>query len=119
LTFIPLLPNFIVLFTDSAEVWLTVPERWDGKDCEIMKQAGINAGLVQAARANDRGWRGRLKLVPQLEAIAVHCASTDTPKLEPPEVFFIFDAAYDQLSVAAYKVGQVESPTPVFIHFDR
>jgi hypothetical protein len=98
----------MVLFTDSAEVCFTVPERWDGKACEIMKEAAISAGLVFAARANDRGWRDRLKLVPQLEAIAVHCASTDTPKPGPPEVFFIFDAGYYQLSVAAYRVGQVE-----------
>jgi len=91
--------------TDSAEVWVTVPDSWDAKACDIMKGAAINAALVYSAHAGDDRWRNRLKLVPQLEAIAVHCASTDTPKLEPPEVFFIFDAGYDQLSVAAYKVA--------------
>lgn len=97
----------MVLFTDSAEVWLTVPERWDAKACEIMKEAAVIAGLVFSVRPNDR-WRHRLKLVPQLEAIAVHCASTDAPKLRPSEVFFILDAGYYQLSVGAYRVGQVE-----------
>ncbi|KIM41571.1 hypothetical protein M413DRAFT_27891 [Hebeloma cylindrosporum] len=90
---------------DSAEVWLTVPDIWDGKAREIMKGAAIMADLVHAARANDRGWRDRLKLLPQLEATAVHCARTDLPnlRLEPPEVFFVFDAGYDRLSVAAYQ----------------
>lgn len=72
-----------------------MPERWDGKACEIIKEAAIFAGLVHSARAGDVGWRDRLKLVPQLEAIAVHCASADTPKLGPPEVFFILDAGYE------------------------
>ena len=65
----------------------------------------MNAFLVYSAHAGDERWRNRLKLVPQLEAIAVHCANNDTHKLESPEVFFVFDAGYDQLSVAAYKVG--------------
>lgn len=70
-----------------------------------MKEAGLSAGLVQAVRAGDTGWRDRLKLVPVLEAIAVHCASlTNIFKLEPPDVFIIFDAGFDKVTAVAYKV---------------
>lgn len=56
---IPLnLPNL-----DSADVWLTVPAAWDAKGCEIMREAAITAGLVQAAHAGDIRWRDRLHII--------------------------------------------------------
>lgn len=51
------------LCTDAADVWLTVPAAWDAKGCDIMREAAITAGLVQASRAGERNWRDRLRII--------------------------------------------------------
>jgi len=48
---------------DAADVWLTVPAAWDAKGCDIMREAAIQAGLVQASRAGDIHWRDRLHII--------------------------------------------------------
>ena len=44
-------------------VWLTVPAAWDAKGSELMRQAAIDAGLVQSAHAGDTNWRERLHII--------------------------------------------------------
>lgn len=103
---------------DSADVWLTVPAAWDAKGCGIMREAAITAGLVQNARAGDRNWRDRLRIIrfgayfvswrflmrlsdnilpsheySEPEAAAVHCAHlTNLHQLKPSQNFMICDA---------------------------
>jgi hypothetical protein len=57
----PLLIGFF--FAGSADVWLTVPAAWDAMGCQMMREAAITAGLVQSARAGDRDWRDRLRII--------------------------------------------------------
>lgn len=81
------------LYTDSADVWLTVPAAWDGKGCEYMRGAAISAGLVQSAHAGDTNWRDRLRIITEPEAAAVHCAQlTDLHHLKPSQNFIVVDA---------------------------
>ena len=47
----------------AADVWLTVPAAWDAMGCQMMREAAINAGLVQSSRAGDRDWRDRLRII--------------------------------------------------------
>jgi hypothetical protein len=101
--------SFIAWYSDSADVWLTVPAAWDAKGCDIMREAAITAGLVQSSRAGDRNWRDRLRIITSVdvlaskfsskqpnrepEAAAVHCAYlTDLHKLKPSQNFMISDA---------------------------
>jgi len=78
---------------DAAEIWLAVPALWDAKGCDIMRQAAINAGLVQSVKAGDTAWRDRLHIITEPEAAAVHCAFlTDLHRLAPPQKFMIVDA---------------------------
>jgi hypothetical protein len=49
--------------TESADVILTVPAAWDAAGCQLMRNAAINAGMVQSARAGDRSWRERLRII--------------------------------------------------------
>jgi molecular chaperone DnaK (HSP70) len=85
--------NRIFNLSDSADVWLTVPAAWDAKGCDMMREAAIAAGLVQSARAGDRDWRDRLRIITEPEAAAVHCAHlTDLHKLKPSQNFMICDA---------------------------
>jgi hypothetical protein len=59
----------------------------------MMREAAIAAGLVQSARAGDRDWRDRLRIITEPEAAAVHCAHlTDLHKLKPSQNFMICDA---------------------------
>ncbi|KZT24956.1 actin-like ATPase domain-containing protein [Neolentinus lepideus HHB14362 ss-1] len=94
---------------DSADVWLTVPAAWDAKGCDIMREAAIAAGLVQSARAGDRDWRDRLRIITEPEAAAVHCAHlTDLHRLRPNQNFVICDAGGGTVDLATYKViGQM------------
>jgi hypothetical protein len=47
----------------AADVWLTVPAAWDAMGCQMMREAAIDAGLVQSSRAGDRDWRDRLRII--------------------------------------------------------
>ncbi|KIJ47170.1 hypothetical protein M422DRAFT_164320 [Sphaerobolus stellatus SS14] len=90
---------------DSADVWLTVPAAWDAKGCDIMREAAITAGLVQASRAGDRNWRDRLRIITEPEAAAVHCAHlTGLHQLKPSQNFMICDAGGGTVDLAAYKI---------------
>ncbi|TDL26993.1 actin-like ATPase domain-containing protein [Rickenella mellea] len=94
---------------ESADVWLTVPAAWDAKGCEIMREAAITAGLVQASHAGDREWRDRLHIITEPEAAAVHCAHlTNLHHLKPSQNFMICDAGGGTVDLAVYKIiGQL------------
>ncbi|KDQ54562.1 hypothetical protein JAAARDRAFT_38238 [Jaapia argillacea MUCL 33604] len=90
---------------DAADVWVTVPAAWDAKGCDMMREAAIQAGLVQSARAGDREWRDRLRIITEPEAAAVHCAHlTELHKLKPSQNFIICDAGGGTVDLATYKV---------------
>jgi molecular chaperone DnaK (HSP70) len=94
--------SFII---DAADVWLTVPAAWDARGCGIMREAAIEAGLVQSARAGDINWRDRLKIITEPEAAAVHCAHlTDLHRLKPSQNFVVCDAGGGTVDLAVYKV---------------
>ncbi|KDQ12012.1 hypothetical protein BOTBODRAFT_113646 [Botryobasidium botryosum FD-172 SS1] len=96
---------------DQADVWLTVPAAWDAQGCAIMRQAAIEAGLVQSAHAQDRKWRDRLRMISEPEAAAVHCARlTDLHQLQPRQTFMICDAGGGTVDIATYRViGQLNA----------
>jgi hypothetical protein len=90
---------------NSADVWVTVPAAWDAKGCDLMRQAAIQAGLVQSAHAGDRDWRDRLRIITEPEAAAVHCAHlTGLHKLKPSQNFMICDAGGGTVDLAVYKI---------------
>ncbi|KAG8704387.1 hypothetical protein FRC08_002254 [Ceratobasidium sp. 394] len=93
---------------DSADVWLTVPAAWDAKGCDIMREAAIQAGLVQnasATKGTDRNWRDRLRIITEPEAAAVHCAHlTNLHQLRPSQNFMICDAGGGTVDLAIYKI---------------
>ncbi|KAG8989997.1 hypothetical protein FRB93_003373 [Tulasnella sp. JGI-2019a] len=90
---------------NEADVWLTVPAAWDAVGCELMREAAIKAGLVQAAHARDRNWRDRLRIITEPEAAAVHCAHlTDLHQLQPSQNFMICDAGGGTVDLAIYKI---------------
>ncbi|KAK7440018.1 hypothetical protein VKT23_017271 [Stygiomarasmius scandens] len=94
---------------NSADVWLTVPAAWDARGCEIMREAAIQAGLVQSSRAGDTSWRERLRIITEPEAAAVHCAHlTDLHRLKPSQNFIVCDAGGGTVDLAVYKIiGQL------------
>ncbi|KAF5345803.1 hypothetical protein D9756_010885 [Leucocoprinus leucothites] len=94
---------------NSADVLLTVPAAWDAKGCDMMREAAIAAGLVQSARAGDKNWRDRLRIITEPEAAAVHCAHlTDLHHLKPSQNFIVCDAGGGTVDLAAYKIiGQM------------
>lgn len=94
---------------NSADVWFTVPAAWDAKGCSIMREAAITAGLVQSARAGDRNWRDRLRIITEPEAAAVHCAHlTNLHQLKPSQNFMICDAGGGTVDLAVYRIiGQL------------
>ncbi|KAF8642917.1 hypothetical protein AX16_009305 [Volvariella volvacea WC 439] len=94
---------------NSADVWLTVPAAWDAKGCDMMREAAIAAGLVASARADDRTWRDRLRIITEPEAAAVHCANlTDVHNLKPSQNFVVCDAGGGTVDLAVYKIiGQM------------
>ncbi|KZT37177.1 hypothetical protein SISSUDRAFT_1071277 [Sistotremastrum suecicum HHB10207 ss-3] len=96
---------------DSADVWLTVPAAWDAAGCSMMRDAAINAGLVQSSQAYDRNWRDRLRIITEPEAAAVHCAHlTGLHQLKPSQNFMICDAGGGTVDLAVYKVlGQLQN----------
>jgi molecular chaperone DnaK (HSP70) len=70
-----------------------------------MREAAIEAGLVQSARAGDINWRDRLKIITEPEAAAVHCAHlTDLHRLKPSQNFVVCDAGGGTVDLAVYKV---------------
>ncbi len=70
-----------------------------------MRDAAISAGLVQSARAGDKDWRDRLRIITEPEAAAVHCAHlTDLHKLKPSQNFIVCDAGGGTVDLAVYKV---------------
>lgn len=92
---------------NSADVWLTVPAAWDAKGCDLMRDAAIQAGLVQSSRAGDKEWRDRLRIITEPEAAAVHCAHlTDLHMLKPSQNFIVCDAGGGTVDLAVYKVCQ-------------
>ncbi|THU93853.1 actin-like ATPase domain-containing protein [Dendrothele bispora CBS 962.96] len=99
----------IVADLNSADVWLTVPAAWDAKGCEIMREAAIQAGLVQSSRAGDTNWKDRLRIITEPEAAAVHCAHlTDLHRLKPSQNFIVCDAGGGTVDLAVYKIiGQL------------
>ncbi|KAF5381924.1 hypothetical protein D9757_007563 [Collybiopsis confluens] len=94
---------------DSADVWLTVPAAWDAKGCDLMREAAIQAGLVQSSRAGDTQWRDRLRIITEPEAAAVHCAQlTALHHLQPSQNFIVCDAGGGTVDLAVYKIiGQM------------
>ncbi|KXN92697.1 Heat shock 70 kDa protein 12B [Leucoagaricus sp. SymC.cos] len=94
---------------NSADVLLTVPAAWDAKGCDMMREAAIQAGLVQSARAGDKNWRDRLRIITEPEAAAVHCAHlSDLHHLKPSQNFIVCDAGGGTVDLAAYKIiGQM------------
>ncbi|CCA73398.1 hypothetical protein PIIN_07352 [Serendipita indica DSM 11827] len=96
---------------NSADVWFTVPAAWDAKGCSIMREAAITAGLVQSARAGDRNWRDRLRIITEPEAAAVHCAHlTNLHHLKPGQNFMICDAGGGTVDLAVYRtIGQLQN----------
>ncbi|KAG8732129.1 hypothetical protein FRC10_001198 [Ceratobasidium sp. 414] len=93
---------------DAADVWLTVPAAWDAKGCDIMREAAIQAGLVQnasATKGTDKNWRDRLRIITEPEAAAVHCAHlTSLHQLRPSQNFMICDAGGGTVDLAIYKI---------------
>ncbi|KAG8787696.1 hypothetical protein FRC15_008371 [Serendipita sp. 397] len=96
---------------NSADVWFTVPAAWDAKGCNIMRDAAIAAGLVQSARAGDRNWRDRLRIITEPEAAAVHCANlTNLHHLKPAQSFMICDAGGGTVDLAVYRlIGELQN----------
>ncbi|KAG6830525.1 hypothetical protein H0H92_000197 [Tricholoma furcatifolium] len=94
---------------NSADVWLTVPAAWDGKGCEIMREAAISAGLVQSAHAGDTNWRDRLRIITEPEAAAVHCAQlTDLHHLKPSQNFIVVDAGGGTVDLIIGQMANLE-----------
>ena len=90
---------------NSAEVWLTVPAAWDAKGCAMMRDAAIEAGLVQSAHAGDRDWRNRLKIVTEPEAAAVHAAElAELRALRAGQNFLICDAGGGTVDLSVYRL---------------
>ncbi|KAJ7657911.1 hypothetical protein DFH06DRAFT_1409092, partial [Mycena polygramma] len=90
---------------NSADVWVTVPAAWDGRGCALMREAAIEAGLVQSAYPGDIAWRDRLRIITEPEAAAVHCAHlTDLYKLHPSQNFIVCDAGGGTVDLAVYKI---------------
>ncbi|KAH7909310.1 actin-like ATPase domain-containing protein [Hygrophoropsis aurantiaca] len=96
---------------NTADVLVTCPAAWDAKGCDMMRQAAIDANLVQSARAGDHQWRDRLRIITEPEAAAVHCARlTDLHKLKPSQNFMICDAGGGTVDLAVYKIiGQMSN----------
>jgi hypothetical protein len=66
---------------------------WDANGCNILRQAAINAELVQSVKAGDMAWMDRLHIITEPEAAAAHCAFlTDVHRLAPSQNFMIVDA---------------------------
>jgi hypothetical protein len=75
-----------------------------------MREAAIEAGLVQSAKAGDRNWRDRLRIITEPEAAAVHCANlTNLYQLKPTQNFIVCDAGGGTVDLAAYKVSTLHS----------
>ncbi|KAG8742300.1 hypothetical protein FRC12_015398, partial [Ceratobasidium sp. 428] len=98
---------------DSADVWLTVPARWDAQACSIMREAAVRAGIVQRDTTTEgiystRGYR--LKIITELEAAAVYCTQlTSLHQLHPDQHIMICNAGEHSVDLAVYKV--LGSPT--------
>lgn len=72
----------------------------------MMREAAILAGLVQSARAGDRDWKDRLKIITEPEAAAVHCAQlTELHNLKASQNFIVCDAGGGTVDLAIYKVS--------------
>ncbi|TKA51123.1 hypothetical protein B0A53_05941 [Rhodotorula sp. CCFEE 5036] len=94
---------------ESADVILTVPAAWDAAGCQLMRNAAINAGMVQSARAGDRSWRERLRIITEPEAAAIHASTLSSLfKLKASQTFIICDAGGGTVDTAVYKlIGQL------------
>ncbi|GAA5866072.1 hypothetical protein JCM3774_000016 [Rhodotorula dairenensis] len=94
---------------ESADVILTVPAAWDAAGCQLMRNAAINAGMVQSARGGDRTWRERLRIITEPEAAAIHASTLSSLfKLKASQTFIICDAGGGTVDTAVYKlIGQL------------
>lgn len=94
-----------------------------------MRAAAIRARLVRSARADDRSWQDRLRIITYVrsgllsfsaekmsfrsyrepEAAAIHASTLSTlHNLRPPQTFIICDAGGGTVDTAAYKLmGQL------------
>ncbi|KAG8731206.1 hypothetical protein FRC12_019840 [Ceratobasidium sp. 428] len=103
--------------TGLADIWLTVPARWDAKACSIMREAAVRAGIVQqdlVTRATESTAGDRLRIITGLEAAAVYCAQLTTlHQLHPDQHLMICDAGAQSVDVAIYKI--LGSPTKLEI----
>ena len=52
---------------------MTVPAAWDAMGCQMMRDAAINAQLVQSSRAGDRDWRDRLRIITYVLLLVALC----------------------------------------------
>ncbi|KAG8705098.1 hypothetical protein FRC09_003157 [Ceratobasidium sp. 395] len=98
---------------DSADVWLTVPARWDAQACSIMREAAVRAGIVQRDTTTEGIYSTRsyrLKIITELEAAAVYCTQlTSLHQLHPDQHMMICNAGEHSVDLAIYKV--LGSPT--------
>jgi len=70
-----------------------------------MRNAAIDAGLVESSRAGDTTWRDRLRIITEPEAAAVHCARlNDVHRLKSSQNFIVCDAGGGTVDLAVYKV---------------
>ncbi|KAF8150922.1 actin-like ATPase domain-containing protein [Crassisporium funariophilum] len=86
---------------DEANVWLLVPSDWDAKSCEIIREAGIAAGLVGSVGPRDTLWRDRLQVITDAQAASVHCAHL--LGLSPAKNVLVCDAGGGTVDLAILK----------------
>jgi hypothetical protein len=93
--------NFFSLFSDYADIWLTVPATWDKEGRTIMQEAAIAGGLIQKVRNSDHRWRDRLHIITENEAAAVYCSlHADIDRLMLSQNFMIVDAGGGSCTLA-------------------
>ncbi|KAF8331926.1 actin-like ATPase domain-containing protein [Cantharellus anzutake] len=89
----------IVVNSDTADVWLTVPATWNAKAYEIIRISAVQADL------GGHDWKNRLHIIAEPEAAAVYCATlTNLHQLHPNQNFMICCAGGGTVGVAVYKL---------------
>lgn len=119
--------SFKSSLTDTADVWLAVPVTWDAKQCNIIREAAVQAGLARKTRKQDKNWRNRLRVIrcvqlpaslmsmyhaannplapSDSEAAAAHCASlTNLHQLSQSQNLMICDAGGGTVDIVVYKI---------------
>ncbi|KAI9336880.1 hypothetical protein BD770DRAFT_422631 [Pilaira anomala] len=87
-------------FEKQARFCLTVPAMWSDKSKQIMREAAIQAGLI-----NSTDHRDRLMLISEPEAAALYCEKTcDKFNMQHGDEFMICDAGGGTVDLIVFRV---------------